>query len=228
MGKIIRLLGAMFLYSCVATVIAAAIIVVTFVQRFQLDREKLGRMLAVAYGQETALPPAAAAPAPPSNEQPSYDQLLAVRAVKLRNLELREQSLREALAQLRGEQQKLADERKRIKAVREGFDTELATIRGGATSGGMDEVRRTLETIKPKQAKEQIVRMLADEQLDQVVALLSGMSDTKRAKIISEFKTAEESQQLAEVLARIREGLPLAEAADKTRNTLAQPKPLTP
>lgn len=229
MRKMLRLGGTILLYFCVATVLAEAIIAVGLTQRWQLSRDKWMRILAIAYDVEPAADTAGAKSAEqPSVEQPSYQQLLDERAVKLRDIELREQSLRAAVDAARGEQRKLVDEKKRLKQLRSGFETQLATTRESATSSGMDEVRRTLETIKPKQAKDQLMRMMADDQMDQAVALMAGMSDNKRGKIISEFKTSEEAEKLSEVLLRLREGLPLAETADKARHQLAQPQPLTP
>ena len=228
MGKLMRLFGALIAYFSIATVIAITIIVFLFVSRVQLTKEKWSRMLAAAYGLELPATTAAAHDATTAAEQPSYEQMLEVRAEKTRNLELREQSLREGLDLLRNEQRRLVDEKKRFKQIREGFEGELLSLREGATAAGFDDVRRTLETIKPKQAKEQILKMLASEQLDQVVVLMSAMPDSKRSKIIAEFKTADEADKLAQILQRIRDGVPTVDATDKTRHQLAQPKPITP
>ena len=65
----------------------------------------------------------------------------------------------------------------------------------GAAATGSEDVRRTLETIKPKQAKELLVLMLEQKEMDDVVVLMAGMPDGKRAKIIAEFKTPAEVEQ---------------------------------
>lgn len=229
MGKLLQLVGALVAYFCIATVLSMGVIAFVFVQRVELTKEKWSRMLAAAYGLDLPTGPAHAANASEvaSVEQPSYEQLLEARAVKTRNLELREQALREGLDQLRNEQRRIVEEKRRFKQIREGFDAELLAMREGAAATGLEDVRRTLETIKPKQAKDQIVKMLANDQIDEVVMLISEMPDTKRAKIISEFKTPEEADQLSQILQRIRDGVPTVETADKTRDQLA-PKPGTP
>jgi flagellar motility protein MotE (MotC chaperone) len=191
-----------------------------------VDREKLVRMLAAARGVDLeAVKEQAAAERPePSSEQPSYDQVLEVRAVKARNLELREQALRGSLGQLQSAEHKLADEKKRVQQLREGFQNELLAMQKGATATGREDVRRTLETLKPKQAKELLALMLEKKELDEVVTLMSGMTDAKRAKIIAEFKTPAEVEQLSEVLRRIRQGLPGAAMAENTQKQLEPPK----
>ena len=57
--------------------------------------------------------------------------------------------------------------------------------------------------------------MLAQKELDEVVALLDGMTENKRAKIIAEFKADTEAEQIGEVLRRIRQGAPAATVAEK-------------
>ena len=52
------------------------------------------------------------------------------------------------------------------------------------------------------------------------------MTDAKRAKIIGEFKTPDETDKLREVLRRIREGEPRAGLAEKTQKQL-NPAPTT-
>jgi len=82
-----------------------------------------------------------------------------------------------------------------------------------------------LQTIKPKQAKELLVQMLENNEIDQVVLLLSGLSETKRAKILAEFKTPDENKRLSEVLRLIRQGQPGTSIADKAQQQFSQAKP---
>lgn len=230
MGKLFRILGAAAAYFSIGTVVAMVIIVAGFIQKTQLTHEKWMRMLAAAYGLEmpASAPPTAAPKTDAPPEQPSFEEMLERRARATRDLELREQTMLTLQREVRQQQQTLVEETKRLKALRENFENELAAMRDGAAAAGLDDVRRTLETIKPKQAKEQIVKMLADDRLDEVVELFSQMSDSKRAKIITEFKTPEEAEQLSRILKRVREGVPLAETADKTRAAINQPQPITP
>ncbi len=79
------------------------------------------------------------------------------------------------------------------------------------------------ENIKPKQAKEQILKMLDNQEMNEVVTILSGMPIGKRAKIVGEFKTPEETEKLDEILRLIRCGVPEVNLIDKTLSQVKQP-----
>ncbi|MCR4414087.1 MAG: hypothetical protein NUV77_16855 [Thermoguttaceae bacterium] len=222
MGRLVRGFWGLVLYFCLATVIAEAIMLVYAARTWQIDRTRLARMLAVARGQPTdSVPPPA--PPPPPPEPVSYQQVLDARALRDKNLQLREQALVNALAQMRADQQKLADDEKRYKQQRAAYEKELADLSQGAVAAGRDEVRRILQSVKPKQAKEIVLQMLDAKETKEVVALLSGMTDAKRAKILGEFKTPEENQKIEEVLRLIRQGEPQATVAEKAKDQLKRP-----
>jgi len=69
-----------------------------------------------------------------------------------------------------------------------------------------------------------LAQMLQQKELDDVVTLMTTMSDGKRAKIIAEFKTPEEIKQMDEILRRVRQGQPGAGAAENTQKQLQPPK----
>lgn len=227
MNKLLKGIGTLLLYICAATVIAEVILIGTLAGKVQLDRTRLIQILALAYGIDLfamQAEQAAATPAPPK-EHYSLEQLLERRLLKQRDLELRELILRDGAEKLRLDQQKLQDEQLRYKALKDSFEAALKALHEQATAQGTEDVRRILETLKPKQAKELIWQMLQDKKTDEVVLLLSAMADSKRAKIIGEFKTAEEQTQIKEVLERIRRGVPAAPLAEETKKKLEQPKP---
>ncbi len=224
-----RLLSAavtMLAYACVGTVISQAIILAYLISTWNIDGQRWLNIIAAAQG----IQPARGAEAPAKSEQekaaeqPSLDQILEARALKYRNLELREQELRSSLSQLQQEQTRLAEEKKSYKQLRDEFEAQLASMREGATASGKEEVRTTLENLKPKQAKALILEMLNDKEIDDAVTLLSPMPDAKRAKILGEFKTDEEMEKLGEVLRRIRAGMPSAGMQENTRKQLEQLK----
>jgi hypothetical protein len=225
-ARVLQILTTVVVYSCLATVIAAGILATYYTRTWQLNRTKLVEMLAIAEGADLeAIVDAARAPREnPSTEQPSYQEILETRAAKTRNLELREQALRSSLQQLQSEQRKLSDERKQFQQLRESFQGELLAMEKGAVAAGRDEARRTLETLKPKQAKELFARMLQGKELDEAVLILSAMPEAKRAKIIAEFKAPEEVEQIGELLRRLRQGLPTSNMAENTQRQLEPPK----
>jgi hypothetical protein len=225
MGRLLGGAWTVFVYICVGTIISQVVIAMYLISAWKIDGERWLQVVAAAQGIPTAEPgQEQKKPPEQSAEQPSYDQILEARATKYRNLELREHELRNNLAQIQFEKNKLAEEKKQYKQLRDGFDAQLLSMREGSAATGKDEVRRTLESIKPKQAKTLILEMLDNKETDDVVALLLPMPDNKRARIFAEFKTAEELEKLSEVLRRVREGSPAAKAEDETRKQLEQLK----
>ncbi len=222
MRRLFAMLAQLLTWFAVATLLAQILLLGFAVRNWDLNRDRLIQILALAQGvdlfamRESALVKAEDV----AVEQVSFDEIRATRALEYRNLERREQALANGLAQLRTEQQNLAEDRRRFKAARDALETQLYEMREGALAEGVDEVRRILEAVKPEQAKIQLMEMLNNDELDTVVVLLAGMPDQKRSKIIGEFETAPEQTLIAEVLNRILEGVPDAELAVETQEGL--------
>jgi hypothetical protein len=209
MGRLVGALATLLVCFCAATLLAEAAILSYVWSAWKLDQAKLVHLVAVARGSEPEkAEPKALSPEKGGSEQASYQEILDRRALKLRDFELREQALNSALDELKSQQQELDKSRKQEQSQIAQFDSQLKTLRDGAQATGRETVRRTLETLKPKQAKEQVFQMLQNNEIDEVVLLLSQMPENRRAKVLAEFKTPEENKQLAEVLRRIREGEP--------------------
>jgi len=227
MGRLIRGLGATILYFALATLIAELVIAAYAVRTWGIDAARLEQMLAVARGQ----PPTPAASGPPpaaeTPELPSYGQVLEARALRDTNLRLREEALAHALADLRASQEKLAEDLKRFKLQRADYEKQLAELRSSSVAAGREEVRRILQSVRPKQAKEILAQMLDNKETQEVVALLTGMTESKRAKILGEFKTPEETQKIEDVLRLIREGQPEAGVVQSAMDRMGTggPKP---
>ncbi len=221
MKRIVPALASLLAYFAVGTLLTQAILLGVAVWKWDLDRDRLIQILALAQGVDLfAMREGALVKEETLAEQVSFEEIRAARALKYRNLELREQALASGLAQLRTQQQNLAEERRRFKLARDAFDSQLTAMREGAVAQGLEEVRRILETVRPAQAKAQLLEMLNNDELDTVVMLLAGMPDQKRSKIIGEFKLPQEQAKIAEVLSRILEGTPNAELANTTQEKL--------
>lgn len=221
MARPLAALASLLVYLAVGTLLAQVLLIGIAVRKWEISRERLVQMLALAQGVDLfAMREAALVKDVSMAEQVSFDEIRAARALEYRNLELREQALASGLAQLHTKQQDLAEQRRRFKLVRDAFDNELTEIREGALARGLDEVRRILETVRPAQAKVQLLEMLNNDELDTVVMLLADMPDQKRSRIIGEFKLPQEQEKIAEVLNRILEGMPNAELADAAEEKL--------
>lgn len=217
-------------YFCLATLIAQAVLFLYLAARYQPDRTKLIQILAILQDVDLfAMKEAAERDRDEiSPEQVSYEQIIERRAVKVHHLELRERALKDGLQTLQLERRKLADEQQRQQQLKQVFEKQLVDMQAKETSEGMEDNRAKLESIKAKQAKELLVEMLNNDEIHDVVTLLKGMPNVKAAKIIGEFKTAEELQEISEVLRLIREGSPVADLAVDTRKELQQPKAAGP
>ncbi|HOM17238.1 MAG TPA: hypothetical protein PK777_00085 [Thermoguttaceae bacterium] len=224
-GRLIRVLMILVICVCVSTCIAESILLGLAFAKGKLTRQKLIQMLAVYYGIETKSEQKPAESTPPLQEHVSLEEIAQQRAVHLRNIELREQMLRTLHEQVQSQERQLAEEKRRYEKQREDFETKLLALRKEAESEGAAQTAAILQRLKPAQAKQQILRMLQDNQVDQVVLLLSEMQESKRAKILNEFKTPEETAQLAEVLRRLRQGDPTADLAEQTQKQIPSGTP---
>ncbi|MCS7305072.1 MAG: hypothetical protein NZ602_08210 [Thermoguttaceae bacterium] len=219
-GRLLRIGMILIICMCVGTCISAAILLGWSIAKGKLTRQKLIQILAVYHGIETKPQPKTTEPTPPLQEHVSLDQIAQQRAVHLRNIELKEQMLKTLLEHVQSQQRQLAEEKRRYETHRQEFESKLAAFRKQAESEGTSQTAAILQRLKPAQAKQQILQMLKDNQIDQVVLLLSEMQESKRAKILNEFKTPEEMGQLAEVLRRLREGSTIANLADQTQKQI--------
>lgn len=227
MKRLVQLLWSAWLYACMATVIATVLGALYASNRGWLTEEKLLRMVAVARGLDPYPRQGSRQPAEPP-QQPSLDDIARARALRARDLELRELALETGLADLKYEQTKLADEKDRYEVIKTAFEAKLRELRDGALAANLEQVRLILENIPPKQAKDQLLKMLAEGEIDQAVTLLSAMPIAKRAKILKEFKTEPNSEDLAKLLKRMREGGAEVPIIDDTFGQLKQPPGLSP
>ncbi len=194
---ILRLLnGALALMAAasVATLLSQAVLVSYLWSAWDINQDKIVQMLAIAQGvdlfaikEEIDIHRDEIA-----EEQMSYEDVLKQRALDIRHIELREESLSSGISQLDFEARRLVEERKRYDQIKQGFETTLVALTEGAKAEGLAENRRALESIKPEQAKAQLLIMLNNDEMDDVVLLLAEMVDIKRSKILSEFESPEE------------------------------------
>jgi hypothetical protein len=226
MGRIFSAGGVLLAYLSVATVFTAGILGGYLWTHGYLDKEKWSRMVAIARGVEIAPQTVEqTAKAPQAAEQPSLDEVDRQRAIQTKQLELREQAIDSGLDRVRFEQRKLTDERADYDRLKRGFEEVLSGKKNKALAEGRENMQLILENVKPKQAKEEILQMIDAGEQNEVVAIISGISIAKRARIIGEFKTEEESKKLAEILHLIRQGIPEVLSIDQTREELKKFNP---
>jgi hypothetical protein len=224
MKKLFGAMSAAFVYFCIGQTLALFVLVGALVAKGLLTHDKLEQIAAVMQGVDLreVTESIDEARAKAKLPQPSLQDVAAARALKSRDLELREQELRNQLNLIRQEQSKLTSEADRYQKVQTDFEVRLKNLREGVIATNLENARIILENMKPKQAKEQIQRMLTDGEMKQAVSLMSAMPVEKRAKIVTEFKTDKESEELAEMLRLIRAGEPEVTLIDETQKNLSR------
>jgi len=230
--KILGACGPLFVYFCIATVISQTILLGYAAVAWKIDGTKLVQMLAIARGIDlfAMKEEVDKQREDVSKEQVSYEEIRQARALNVHHLQLREQALKDGLEQLQYKQRRVVEsllsERAQFDQVKTSFENQLKSMEDGAVATGLTNVRVPLETIKPAQAKQLLVEMITNDEMDVVVSLLSAMPGSKSAKIMGEFKTPEETEQLGEILRRMRQGVPLTTLVQETEGQLAAPNPI--
>jgi hypothetical protein len=207
MGRLFSFVGGSLVYLCIGTVLSVCVFFSVAWVKGYLDREKISGLLAVIRGE---LSPATAKKDEPTAEtQPknlSFEELDQRRTTYTRHLELREQGLQNALDQLAGERERLLKEKKSFEMLVSDYRKQIKDADEGREKKGYEDVRLIWENIKPKQAKELILKMIDADKKDEVVGIFASMPIPKQAKIVSEFKTEDEQKKLDDILRMILEG----------------------
>ena len=220
-------LATLFVAGCVGTVLTLAVLVAMLWWKGALTDDRWLGMLAALQGIERATPSASAVD-PAADEQPSLDQILQKRLAGSLDLELRETAIDKSLADLRTIETGIRTERERLDKWKLSFDSRLATLESQTTDEALVQLQRMLEVMSPKQAKDQILRMLKDpptaedDPMHDIVTILKTMPSDKQRKILAEFKLEEEEGKLAEVLRQVRLAQPDADLIRDTRSELQQ------
>lgn len=237
--SVVQFLRDALIYGSVATVLALLLSSGYLWMRFGADKEKVFRVMTAVYNVDTSEMEAQQAIAEQrgAHEELAYEEVLNERANRSLDQDLRQQAIGNGLADLRLLQRDLIEERRRYDLLKNAFDAELKNLKSVAKDNAIVELQLTLESIKPRQAKEQLVRMLPEafgqtdfselpeedrKTIIDVVAILKAMPIDKRKKLLAEFKTEEEARQLAELLRLIRLGVPEVKLIDETRNRLQE------
>ena len=225
MKAAISWLGTLFVALCVGTFLSLAVLVGMLWWKGALADDRWLGMLAALQGIEPVQAVKAAAD-PAADEQPSLAQLMEQRVGASLDLDLRETAIDKSLGDLRILESQIKTENQRLDQWKLSFDLRLAKLESQTTDEALLQLQRMLEVMNPKQAKDQILRMLKDasntddDPMRDVVTILKTMPSDKQKKILAEFKMEPEEEKLAEVLRQVRLGSPDADLIKDTRQEL--------
>jgi hypothetical protein len=206
-------------YFAIATLLAQVALVAIGVSQGALTKAKLNRIRDILHSPDESA--TASGSSELEVEMPSYEEILAARAVEFRTLEMREEIVRQNVNLINRERLELTSKRDEFDRAQQAFEQKLSEMESEALLAGEENVRETIATMKPQQAKQQIMLMLERGEMEKVVALLAAMPTTKRAKVVAEFQTADDAARLNEILERMGEGEPLAQIVDQARAATA-------
>lgn len=217
------------LYFGVATVLAEAALAAALWARGVLSPERLVQLAAVAQDVDLgALHEAVQRAARPATvEHFAYEELVRARAVANVDCDLRDMSVDNRLTDMRQMDVSVEEQYTQYMQLKAVFDQQSTLLSQGATDPSLQEVQRQLESAQPKTAKDQLVRILDDPQLDPkqtmqfVITLLKSMSLEKRKKILGEFK-GDETDRLYGILREMRRALPEVSLVADTRRQLRE------
>lgn len=227
MKKIASLISAAFTYFCIATVIAILTAMSALWVKGVLDQGRLYRVLAALHGidvitmqqqfvdQQQEL----------DSEQPSQLARRELEMLKTLDLDLRETAINKAQAEMKSLQTAVTTDRARFDELKKAYSAKLELLAEEEQATSLKELQRTLEAIKPAQAKEQIVKMLEDDAMDDVVTILKSMAIDKRKKIIAEFKAGPDTEWLYDILKNIRMGEPLVSQIKEAQDQINESGP---
>lgn len=217
-----RMLMKLFVAFCVGTMLAQGIILAMAAARGNLNKVSVLKAVALLNGVDITgdrlqkmLEDSKQSP------NPTYEDVEAERARQSKSLDMRERSI----LQYKRQVEELLTEHKQVIADfdrrKNEFYRYLETAEQDLANESLKEVQRTLESLSSDQAKNQIKKFLEAGQMEDVVAIVKGMPLDKRKKVLGEFTTEEEIDQLNEILTTLRQGDPKASLIDSARKQAA-------
>lgn len=235
MKKLLALAGSGFAYFCIGTVLAQGIGLLLLMQSGSLTPERRLRAVAALQGIETASVRTESKTQEESPEQESFEKIESRRTLASLDLDLRESAIDKSLGELKTIESRIKTERQRFDYLVDSFDKKLNELSAGASEAAVLETQRTIESLPPKQAKEQLLMLLDDQPspgidnpTEAVVSIVKAMSIERRRKILAEFKGAGEGDKLSAILKEILRGSPdvplLREAREKLQNVMPDRK----
>jgi hypothetical protein len=198
-------------YLSTATIIALAAGLGYLWQTRQITNEKLFEMVALMHDvnlREISEEEEFKQREVPVEEQ-SLDEYERLREIKLRNYEVKVNALKQGRKEFDASFQSLAEATKRFDNLAKELEGKLKQQGELAMQQSLRSVVERLEAIKPVYAKEELLMYLKEPDGEQtVIMLLRSMTENKRAKVLQQFQTPEELQELHRINQLEMQGFP--------------------
>lgn len=205
MGKIFNLLAAIVVYFCVATVITLSLMVGYLRFSDRLSNDKMFKLVAVM--QDVDLQKIASAEekkkkdVPPA--EPSLTEVMSHQQLLDRNYEMKKLALERGKQEYDASLQGIVEQIDRYDRIAQEWHNKLKQDQEQTTQQNVVKVVSQLEQVAPEVGKDQLMRWITDNKMDDAILLMSKMSDTKLAKILKTFETPDDLKKLHEIHERI-------------------------
>lgn len=176
-----------------------------------LTPRKVQRYAAVLYGLDLAdVPMSEKKDSKIASELLTREQLIERRVAESKLLGDRKTAIKEGSSDARKKFDNVRFDNNFFEQMKVEFDAYLKDQEQTAREEAIQEVERMLAVLTPRQSKELILRMLVDKDLhpmddvmSDIVTIIKSMPESKLKKIMAEFKTEDELDQLFEIMAAI-------------------------
>ncbi|MBN1853564.1 MAG: hypothetical protein JW829_12605 [Pirellulales bacterium] len=212
-------------YVCVGTVLAGLLGFGFLWHSGKLTNEKVFQIFALVQDvnlEEIAAVEKETGDQTPLPEEPSLEQLERNRALLDRNHEIKSEQLTRQIAEFKHIRDLLASEMVRRDTVAQTLDARLAQAEADAIQEGNTEVARHFNLMKAQQVKEEMMKMIENDELETVISLLNTMSDTQMKKVLQQFRTDEDITTIHTLHRLMTEGFPKKEVAEQIKKELQE------
>lgn len=217
MGTILRFFAAF----CVATVIAQLLILGMMAAKGNLRPDTLTQALAIINGIDvTGTQVEKAFQRAQDIPVPSHEEVLKERA----SMSLELQNQRNAIQRERDTANKLladlASRTAEFDRRRQEFYTKVDELEKNLLKDSLQQVQKAIEQLAADQAKDQLIRMLESDRMDDVIAIVKVLDPAKRKKILNEFAEPADTDKLHKILMQMLAGEPAASLVKDQRRSL--------
>jgi len=218
----IRRIVDLFLWFCVASILAQLAVLTVAAVKGNIYDKTMARVLAALNGVDIQgerlqriLIKSREVPVP------TYEDVLDAKVKSSLELDSRQEALDRLQRQITDRERSLREEINRFETNRKDFQQELDRIRKSTQGESLSEIRKILENLAPEQAKEQVLLMLKNNQKKDVVLIIKALPPDKQKKLLAEFTNQPDQQQLNEILQELKNTAPIDQAVDKAEQGLA-------
>ena len=226
MVKLFDGFAKLFMYFCVAIVLMFWAVLIVLGSYGCLTKDCFYRVTAVMYGID--MTPTSGTTFEQTHKKSgkfSHDEISDSRSVEELDLALREQFIERGLVETRDLQQQLEEQVALYKKICVAFQRKLEKLEKNNQDEGISKAREVIERMKPRQAKDQLVRMIVHDEefgLQTAVMIVMSLSRDKQKKIFSEFTGEQDKELLNKLLVEIRRNEPIHSLIHDTKRRLSE------